>query len=302
MQSISLLQIKYLYQAITTGSIRAAADQLNVAPSAISRQISQLENKIGMLVIERNRRGVISTDAGDLLLSYYREHIGLEDNYNQELSQLKGLTTGHLDLSVGEGFIPELINKALSHFNKTHPNISISLCVGSTNDVIRKIEMSEAHIGLVYHPPKRNDIRSHVIKSDPIEAIVNVQHPLNQNNKPISLEQVFDYPVLFLDKTFGVQQMLELAGFQEQLSIESRLITNSFAAMTQFAIAGMGVAVLPTFIVTKEIEEGLLTAISIDNDLLKSGKTHVITKIGRTLPPCSQVLLNILICWLSNNS
>lgn len=294
MQSVSLLQIKYLYQAVTTGSIRAAADKLNIAPSAISRQISQLEKNIGMLVIERNRRGVISTDAGHLMLSYYKEQLGLEDIYNKELSQLRGLTTGHLTLAVGEGFIPELISKVLAQFGKIHPNISISLRVNSTNDVIREIEMCEAHIGLVYHPPKRDNIRSHIIKSAPIEAIVNIQHSINKYPTSISLEQLLEHPILFLDKQFGIQQMLELAVFQKQLSIQSRLTTNSFTAIKHFAMAGTGIAALPKFVVAKEITAGLLTAIPIDNDLLKSGKTHVITKVGRTLPPCTQALLTML--------
>ncbi|MDX1303590.1 LysR family transcriptional regulator [Photobacterium sp.] len=298
MQTINHRKIKYLYEAVTAGSIRTAADRLNIAPSAISRQISQLEQEIGLSVIERGRRGVISTEVGDVLLRYYSELQGLEDTYLRELNQLKGLAKGRLELAVGEGFVPELINKPVALFNRKHPGITLSITTSGTNDVIRKIEMSEAHIGLVYHPPKQAEIRTHSVNAQPIEAVVNVNHPIARQ-QTITLEQLLTYPIALLDSTFGVQQMLHLAAFQARISLDPALTTNSFAAIKQFAIANLGVTVLPAFVAAKEIDEGILVSVPIDNPILKSGETHVITRVGRTLPPSATTLLSILHRWLN---
>ncbi|WP_336935794.1 LysR family transcriptional regulator [Acinetobacter soli] len=58
-------RIKFFFEAVNKGSVRAAADALDVAPSAVSRQISQLEQELAVTLIERHRRGIKATEAGE---------------------------------------------------------------------------------------------------------------------------------------------------------------------------------------------------------------------------------------------
>ncbi len=95
----------YLYEAARLGSMRAAADQLGVAVSSISRQISQLEAELGVALIEHGRRSLLLTEAGKLLIDYYSEQLTHRESFEARLADLKGLRTGRLSLAIGEGFI-----------------------------------------------------------------------------------------------------------------------------------------------------------------------------------------------------
>lgn len=101
------LNLRYLYEAAKLGSMRAAADNLGVAVSSVSRQISQLEADVGMALIEHGRRNIKLTDTGMLLIEHYSEQLRLNEAFDAKLSDLKGLRTGRIHLAVGEGFIGE---------------------------------------------------------------------------------------------------------------------------------------------------------------------------------------------------
>ena len=83
------LNVRYLYEAARLGSMRAAADQLDVAVSSISRQISQLEAEVGVALIEHGRRTVMLTEAGKLLIEYYAEQRTHRESFERRL-QLRG--------------------------------------------------------------------------------------------------------------------------------------------------------------------------------------------------------------------
>ena len=109
MKGLNDKRLGYLYQAVTLGSVHAAADKLDVALSAVSRQISLLEQELATTLIERHRLGVTSTDAGDILLNYYRKSLSSKEACLAKLQAVKGLHRGHIKLAVGEGFVGDLM-------------------------------------------------------------------------------------------------------------------------------------------------------------------------------------------------
>ncbi|XAW88824.1 LysR family transcriptional regulator [Vibrio sp. CDRSL-10 TSBA] len=110
-------RIKFFYEAVQHGSVRAAADFLNIAPSAVSRQISQLEQEIDTILIERHRRGIKATEAGEQLLSYYKRYLIQQEVLLDNLKSLRGLQTGTIELAIGEGFI-NVVAKAMCKFRR----------------------------------------------------------------------------------------------------------------------------------------------------------------------------------------
>ena len=153
MLKLSHKGLNYFNTAVQLGTVRAAADQLNVAPSAVSRQISQLEAQLGSQLMERGRRGVKLTEAGRLLQEYVLQTQALEQTCVAAMEDLHGLQAGHVDLAVGEGFVNSLVGEALPSLQEACPKISYQLHFAGTNEVIRQVELDEVHMGLVFHPP-----------------------------------------------------------------------------------------------------------------------------------------------------
>ena len=94
---MSLVQdrrILYFFEAVRLGSVRAAADSLDVAPSAVSRHVAQLEQELNAPLMERHRRGVKPTEAGERVLEYYRQRMAQQEVLLDSLQSLSGLQSG----------------------------------------------------------------------------------------------------------------------------------------------------------------------------------------------------------------
>lgn len=297
MKEINEKRVSYLYEAVSMGTVRAAADKLNIAPSAVSRQISLLEDELACTLIERHRKGVTPTEAGEIVLRFYRESLSNEETCISKLLALQGLQRGHIKLAVGEGFVGDLMSGPLPEFNRLYPSLTVSINMGGSNEVIRRVEQDEAHIGLLFHPTSHPGIRSQVISRQRICAIVSPQHDL-AGEPLVSLEQISDYPVALPEAHFGVRQLLAMAEFQERLRFKPILTTDSIAVLKHFVRSEMGVTFLPEFVVSREIDDGHLIAVPIDQEILQQGEAHMITRLGRQLSEGPHRLLQHLTRWM----
>lgn len=147
---IEKARIVFLFEAMRHGSVRGAADALNVAPSAVSRQIALLEEELSIPLLERHTRGVKPTEAGQLLLAYFREQRSHQHDLLSHLQELRGLRSGKIRIALGEGFLPDLMNGVLARFCQDYPKISITLDVGGTDKVVHWVVEDDVDIGVAF--------------------------------------------------------------------------------------------------------------------------------------------------------
>ncbi|TVU71234.1 LysR family transcriptional regulator [Cobetia crustatorum] len=297
---MSLVQerrIGHFYEAARLGSVRAAADYLNVAPSAVSRQITQLEHELGTPLLERHRRGVKPTEAGERVLQYYRQRLAQQEVLLESLQSLKGLQSGSLILAIGEGFIEGLAGP-LSQFSTRYPGIEIKVNVCGTNEVIRQVVEDEAHLGLVFNPTGDPRIRAHASQQQPVCAVVSPEHPLvstaTSATPLLTLEALSAYPLALPEVSFGIRQILTLAEHQAGVMLRPTLTCNAIAMLKQFALHG-GVTLLPEFVVNEEVNAGGLCRISLEGDLFASPHVRLISRLGRQLSVAANRLLILLL-------
>lgn len=300
MKAINEKRIAYLYEAVTLGTVRAAADKLNVAPSAVSRQIALLEDELAMTLIERHRKGVTVTEAGELVLRYYRESLANEEDCVAKLQALQGLQRGHIQLAVGEGFVGDLMAGPLPEFHRHFPQLTVGITTAGSNEVVRMVESDEAHIGLLFQPGNHPGIRSQAISRQPTCVIVHPDHELVAvaEQGPVSLQQLLEYPIALPESQFGVRQLLAMVELREQFRFTPVMTSNSIAVLKHFVRADMGITLLPEFVVAAEIADQQLVAIPVDNSLLASGEAHMITRLGRHLSAGPHKLLQHLTAWM----
>ncbi len=295
---INARRMRCLSEAIRSGSVRAAADKLSMAPSAVSRQIALLETELGCQLVERHSRGVRSTGAGDIVLRHYRETCASEEDCLSDLRALDGLQQGHVNLAVGEGFVGDLMAGPVPQFRARYPGITLTIRLGGSLEVTRFVEEDEAHIGLLFHPVEKANVRSVVASQQDICAVVAPQHPLAALQRSVQLQECSQYPIALLEHSFGVSQLLAIAEYQERVRFQPVLRTSSISVLTQFAKANMGMTLLPAFVVRTELAEQQLRAVPIDNAVLRSGEAHIVCRVGRTLPEGAYQLLQYLRLWM----
>jgi len=288
-------RVRYFYEAVAAGTVRAAADTMNLNASVVSRQISQLEEELGLTLLERHGRGVKATDAGHMLLEYFRQHNAHKDDVLTKFQEIRGLARGHIDLVLGEGFVSDMMGEPLQAFWSRYPALTISMSLAGTNEVLRKVAEDEAHIGLVYNPPETAGIRSRAAVRQPMCAIVAPGHPLQEMQRQPLLKHLAAYPLALMRGSYGTRQIVDLAQQLEKVQLDPKLTTDSISVVKHFVRGGLGIGLLPAFAVTQEIAAGDLIAVPIDNRLLAGAEAHVVTRLGRQLSSASnQFLLQLI--------
>ncbi|RQS66447.1 LysR family transcriptional regulator [Burkholderia sp. Bp8963] len=287
-------RIVYFFEAVRCGTIRAAADWLNVAPSAVSRQIGLLEGELGAVLIERHARGVTPTEAGQCVIEYFREQLAHKDDLLSRLQELRGLRTGHVNIVLGEGFVSDMLAGPMQTFCKQYPGIHINLDLAGTNEVVRKVTEDEGEIGLVYNPPPDAKIVSRASKLQPMMAIVGPDFPLRGRGKAMTVAELASYPLAATHASYGTRQMLEAVEFAEKIRFDPVVTTNSITILKQFVKSGLGIVCLPAFAVSTEIDAGELFAIPIDHPILANAEAHLVTRVGRKLSVASNKMLQLM--------
>jgi len=286
-------RIVYFYEAVRCGTIRAAADWLDVAPSAVSRQIGLLEKELDATLVERHARGVTPTEAGRCVIEYFREQLAHRDDLISRLQELRGLKTGQVSLVLGEGFVSDLLAGPMQQFCRQFPGIRVNLDVGSTNDVIRKISNDEGEIGLVYNPPAEPKLVSRASKRQPMMAIVGPDFP-RRSHKVLTVQQLATYPLAATHPSYGTRQMMEAVEYAERVRLAPIITTNSFAILKEFVKSGLGISVMPAFAVTAELQAGELFAIEIAHPILENAEAHMVTRVGRKLSVAANKMLQMM--------
>lgn len=282
---------RYLYEAVSCGSVRSAADKLGIVPSAVSRQIALLEAELGCALLERHRSGVVPTAAGALLLDYYRQHQSHQHDMLAKLDALRGLHTGSVSMVSGEGFAQELIEGPMRQFRAAYPGVSITLEVYGTNEIMRRVREDQAEMGLVYYAPTDPLITARATANQPMHAIVAANHPL-AHCAQTSLQQLTEWPIALLQGVYGIRQLVEYAEQSDQIRLNPALSSNLISVLLHFIASGQGVTLLPPCAVSTALAQGTVRAVPVNNPAFAHAPMQLITRTGRQLSPAAQQFLN----------
>ncbi|NKJ42416.1 LysR family transcriptional regulator [Novosphingobium sp. SG720] len=274
--------MRYLLEALNAGSMRAAGDRLNVAPSSISRQIAQLESQYGLALIEKGRRGVRLTHAGEIVIAHYRNQLADREALRSKLEELRSVRTGHVTAAIGEGFAGKSFTGLVSQFSEQNPQIRLDILTGSTQEILRMIADDEAHFGLVFSTP--NDMKIHVraVIAQPLMAIMRPDHPFAQKST-VTIAELATAPLCLPPASFRIRQILGTAEANSKVYLQPLITSNSIHVMQDAVRAGTALAILPQISVWSELIEGTMVSVPISDDSIEETTTSLVLRSGRQL-------------------
>lgn len=289
----SRIRLRYLYESARLGTMRAASEKLDVATSSVSRQIGELESQLGLPMIEKSRRRIKLTEAGEAACLYYRERVSQEEAFLSKIEELKSIRTGKVYLAVGEAFVTQQFSDMLQEFMQNYVGMKVQVAVSNTNSVVEFVREDDAHIGLIFDIPRDPKIRARLILPQPLKVIVNKKHAFARR-KSIKLSELTGESIGLPEEGYRIRQLIHSAEQKDGVFLESSMMTNSLALITDFVKSGRGISIMPELVVQQELINGDLIALPTNNSILNSTKTSLITRIGRQLPVGAyQLLLRI---------
>lgn len=292
MFKIDTVQSASFLVACEEGSIRSASERLGVEPSTISRQIKALEDSLGTALIERGRRGVRATEAGILLRTYLKHQQSEQEALLSDFDALKGMRRGELVIAVGDGFISDFVGNAVKSYKAAFPGFTYDLLSGSTEQVLHAVRTDRAHLGLAYNARTERAIRSVAQVKQPLDLLVSPTSEWADLPEPVTMAQLETLPSALLKSGFGVGDMIAVAEGAHGVRLQALVRSNSLAVLRNFVREGLGVTVLPAFVVTREIADGTIITKPLDIPEFSKGEASVFTRQGRRLPEGATRLVN----------
>ncbi len=274
----------YVDAVARQGSIRAAAVALNMASSALNRRILDLEQELGCSLFERLPRGVRPTAAGELFVDYVRRALADLEAVTSRIEQLRGLIRGKVKIATVESAAGDLLPRAITLFQSTHPRVHFEVYVGAPEQLLSRLIEDQADFILTHNTPVRDRNISIVASfSWPLFALVAPGHPLAAEAH-IRLRDCLRYPIALGDNTLAGRRLIEQALAKSSFIIEPALVSNSVEAMKAFSVMNQGVCFQFRPNGSTAVPPGGMTAIPLIDDPLPSSLLVLATRRARVLP------------------
>lgn len=254
--------LRYIDEVARSGSIRAAGERLNVAPSAINKHILQLEEAMGEPLFERLPRGLRLTPAGEILVAHVRRTIKEFSQVEADIRDMKTLQSGEIIIATMGGLAGGIVPKTAARFAARHPRLKITIRVMFVRDIVQTLLDGEADLGLAFNLPGVSQLETLWRMETRLGAVISPEHPLaGQDSLPLSACQ--PYPLIFADKSMLIHGIVADAFTEAGLAVEPAFLANSIEAMKYLASSGDGIAFLSRFDIAEEQRNGSLTYIPI---------------------------------------
>jgi len=244
-------------------SYTKASKELHLSQPAVSMQIKQLEENIGLPLFEKIGRKIYLTEAGQEMYHYCRTIAQQLDEASEVLEQLKGLKSGRLEITVATT-ANAFATRMLSMFNKQHEGSTVSLNVTNREHLLRQIADNEKDIAIMGRPPEDADLVTEPFADNPLVVVAAPDHPL-VGMQPIPLYMLQDQTFVVREKGSGTRTAMQRFFDEHNLSITSSMEMNENEAIKQAVQAGMGLGIVSIHTLELELETNRLVILDVED-------------------------------------
>lgn len=261
LSGVTLRQLRAFQAVIRTGSVTRAATDLHVTPPAVTMQLQQLQELVGLPLLERHGAETVATDAGrEVLTAVERIEAALADCVAM-LSSLSGAEKGTVSIGVvstAKYFAPQ----ALAAFRQLYPGISLRLTVGNRAEILNGLQHFAIDVAIMGRPPLELDVQADFIGEHPHLIVAYPSHPLAAQRE-IPPKLLADETFLVREPGSGTRGLMERFFAKTRIHPPIAMQIDSNETIKQAVIACLGISFISGHTVGAELADGRLVSLDV---------------------------------------
>lgn len=288
-----LNDLYYFSQVVEHGGFSAASRILDIPKSRLSRRIAHLESTLGVRLLQRTTRRLRLTLAGERYLHYCREMTASARAAHEAMRQLQSEPCGPVVISSPIAIAQQMLAPLLPEFLNTWPSVSVQVL--ATN---RRVDLIREGVDLALRVRTRLDTDAElVVKHLGEDSSTLVASPayLERDGTPKFPDELSAHATLcFSDPQADIRWRLRNAENEEvEVPVQPRLCCNDFVVLTEAAVQGRGIALLPNVATYEALQQGQLVQV-LTQWRAPAGIVHCIYPSRRGMSPAVRALLNFI--------
>ncbi|MDZ4099218.1 MAG: LysR substrate-binding domain-containing protein [Methylophilaceae bacterium] len=263
MKNLTIRQIKIFICAVKHMNFSKAAEELHVTAPAVSLQIKEMEEDIGVSLFLREGRRVELTSAGEYFLLHARRVISTLKEAADTMDRLKGQDARVLKIglvSTAKYFVP----KILAQFKREYPNAQIRIEVRNRQQLVELLREGDIDIAIMGRPPREIDTRAEAFADHPHVFIASPDHPLagKENISPKSLNQ---FELITREQGSGTRYIMETFLAEHDASPVVTMEMSSNESIKQAVMADLGISFVSLHTIGLELENHQIAILDVQN-------------------------------------
>lgn len=237
--------LQYAVQIAERGSTLAAAHDVNLTTSSLSRQISQLEHELGVTLFERHSRGMRPTGAGQIFLEAARQVLRRMDRLAHELDDVHSLRRGHVTVYASEALVQDFLLPIVGQMALDHPNIKTEIVVATGRQAEIALIEERAELAVIFNARSYAELETLAESKHGLVAIAAKGAQL-AGRRSLSAEELLEsYNLALPPRSYATRVAFDALLSPEKIGLTPQLTINSMASLKDYARSGAGVAVVP---------------------------------------------------------
>jgi DNA-binding transcriptional LysR family regulator len=286
MRNVTLRQLRVFAAVARHLSFGKAAEEMHLTPPAVSMQIKELEEHVGLPLFDRGGRSVALTVTGEYLLVYVRKILATLKDAEDAVARLSGLQTGRLTIgmvSTAKYFVPRL----MARFRAEHPGIEVRLAIGGNREqLVALLQANEVDLAIMGRPPRELATRAEPFAVHPHVIVTPPDHPLvKAGHAPAAA--LADYEFLIREEGSGTRAAMEKFFADHRLAPRVAMEMTSNETIKQAVMAGMGISFLSLHTIGLELKAGLIAVPDIEG-LPLAKRWYIVNTLAKTLSPAAE--------------
>jgi len=285
LRHVTLRQLAVFEALAQQRSFSAAAKVMHLTQPAVSMQVRQLENAVGVALLERIGKRIDLTEAGVELARCARDVQARLKDADDALAAIRGLHGGQLDIAVvstAKYFAPHL----LAEFRRRHPGVTLRLTVSNRQAVLSALAENRTDLAIMGQPPRGLAVDAEVFARHPLAVIAPPSHRLARK-KRLRLAELANEDLLIREPGSGTRSAMERFFAQHGVRLRPSTEMSSNETIKQAVMAGMGIAFLSMHTIGLELKAQRLVTLPVAGTPVMRN-WHVIHLGRKRLSPIAQ--------------